>query len=119
MTKKEPEKTGEMCPKCGNPLVIKQSKYGKFTACSNYPECKYIKQKEKEPDTVIMDCPNCGGKIVEKKTRRGKIFYGCNNFPKCKTACWDEPTGKLCPKCNNMLVHSKEGIKCIKCDYKE
>lgn len=119
MTKKEPEKTGEMCPECGNPLVIKQSRYGKFTACSNYPDCKYIKQKEKEPDKVIMDCPNCDGKIVEKKTRRGKIFYGCNNFPKCKTACWDEPTGNLCPKCKGILVNAKDGVKCMSCDYKE
>ena len=119
MAKKEPEKTGEMCPLCGNPLVIKQSRYGKFTACSNYPECKYIKQKEKEPDKIIMDCPNCDGKIVEKKTRRGKIFYGCNNFPKCKIACWDEPTGKLCPKCNSLLVNSKDGVKCMSCDYIE
>ena len=119
MAKKEPTKTGEMCPECGNPLVIKQSKYGKFIACSNYPECKYIKQKEKDPDRIIMDCPNCDGKIVEKKTRRGKIFYGCNNFPKCKTACWDEPTGSLCPKCKGLLVHGKDGIKCINCDYKE
>ena len=119
MVKKEPEKTGEMCPNCGNPLVIKQSRYGKFVACSNYPECKYIKQKEKAADKVIMDCPNCDGKIVEKKTRRGKIFFGCNNFPKCKIACWDEPTGKLCPKCNNLLVNGKDGVKCMSCDYKE
>ena len=119
MEKKAPTKTGEDCPNCGSPLVIKQSRYGKFVACSNYPECKYIKQKDKEPDVVIMDCPNCDGKIVEKKTRRGKVFYGCNNFPKCKTACWDEPTGDLCPKCNGVLVNSKDGIKCSSCDYKE
>ncbi|MEE3343193.1 MAG: type I DNA topoisomerase [Bacilli bacterium] len=119
MAKKEPEKTGELCPECGSPLVIKQSRYGKFTACSNYPDCKYIKQKEKEPEKEIMDCPKCGGKIVEKKTRRGKIFYGCNNFPKCKIACWDEPVGRLCPECNNLLVNSKDGIKCMSCDYKE
>lgn len=119
MTKKEPEKTGEMCPECGNPLVIKQSRYGKFVACSNYPDCKYIKQEEKKPDRIIMDCPNCGGKIVEKKTKRGKIFYGCNNFPKCKTACWDEPTGELCPECKGLLVNAKDGVKCNSCDYKE
>ena len=119
MEKKPPEETGEMCPNCGNPLVIKQSKYGKFVACSNYPECKYIKPNEdKKEEVPIMDCPNCSdGKIVEKKTRRGKIFYGCNNYPKCKTATWDKPTGELCPNCKGILVESKTGIKCSNCDY--
>ena len=118
MEKKAPEQTGEMCPKCGSPLVIKQSKYGKFVACSNYPECKYIKNnEEKKEQREIMDCPKCGGKIVEKTTKRGKIFYGCNNYPKCKLASWDEPTGELCPKCGNILVDHKGDIKCIECDY--
>ena len=121
MEKKAPEETGEMCPNCGNPLVIKQSKYGKFVACSNYPECKYIKQNNDKAEVVeIMACPNCEeGKIVEKKTRRGKIFYGCNNYPKCKTATWDRPTGNLCPECKGILVDSKTGIKCSNCDYVE
>lgn len=122
MEKKPPEETGELCPKCNSPLVIKQSKYGKFVACSNYPECKYIKQNEdKKEDLVIMKCPNCEeGNIVEKKTRRGKIFYGCNNYPKCKTATWDKPTGSLCPDCNKgLLIEGKDGIKCSSCDYKE
>ena len=120
MEKKAPEKTGELCPKCGNPLVIKQSKYGKFTACSNYPECKYIKPKEDtKEEIIIMDCPHCDGKIVEKKSRRGKVFYGCNNYPKCKTATWDKPTGKLCPNCKELLVETKSGIKCSNCDYVE
>ena len=119
MEKKPPEETGEMCPNCGNPLVIKQSKYGKFVACSNYPECKYIKPNDdKKEEVIIMKCPNCqDGKIVEKKTRRGKIFYGCNNYPKCKTATWDKPTGELCPNCKSILVESKTGIKCSNCDY--
>ena len=121
MDKKAPEQTGETCPNCGNPLVIKQSKYGKFTACSNYPECKYIKPKETNKEVVeIMDCPQCGGKIVEKTTRRGKIFYGCNNYPKCKIATWDKPTGEICPNCKNLLVETKSGtIKCSSCDYEK
>ena len=120
MEKKAPVETGEICPKCNSPLVIKQSKYGKFTACSNYPECKYIKQnEEKREEKEIMDCPNCEGKIVEKTSKRGKVFYGCNNFPKCKTASWDKPTGHLCPECKSLLVESKTGIKCSSCDYKE
>ena len=120
MEKKKPEETGELCPKCNSPLVIKQSKYGKFTACSNYPECKYIKPNDKTKEIIeIMNCPNCDGKIIEKSTKKGKIFYGCNNYPKCKTATWDKPTGSICPKCNSLLVETKKGTKCSNCDYKE
>ena len=120
MEKASPIETGELCPNCNSPLVIKQSKYGKFTACSNYPDCKYIKQNEEKKEVVeIMDCPNCDGKIIEKHSKKGKIFYGCNNFPKCKTATWDKPTGILCPECNNLLVEGKNGIKCSNCDYNE
>lgn len=118
MEKKPPEETGELCPNCNNPLVIKQSKYGKFVACSNYPECKYIKQNENKKEVVeIMDCPHCDGKIIEKTTRKGKIFYGCNHYPKCKTATWDKPTGELCPECKELLVEGKDGIKCSSCTY--
>lgn len=118
MEKKAPEETGELCPNCNSPLVIKQSKYGKFVACSNYPECKYIKQNEEKKEVKeIMTCPNCGGKIVEKTTRRGKIFFGCNNYPKCKIATWDKPNGELCPKCHSVLVEAKDNIKCSSCDY--
>ena len=97
MEKKAPEETGEICPECGNPLVIRKGRYGEFTACSNYPECKYIKKEEKKI-VEIMDCPKCNGKIIEKNTRRGKIFYGCNNYPKCDVAFWDKPIGKKCPE---------------------
>lgn len=117
MPKKEAEKTGEDCPECGSPLVIRKGKYGEFTACSNYPKCKYIKQEKKEV-TVICDCPKCDGKIVEKRSKRGKIFYGCNNYPKCKEAYWDKPIGKKCPKCESMLTEKKNIIKCSSCDYK-
>ena len=118
MEKKLPEETGELCPNCNSSLVIKQSKYGKFVACSNYPDCKYIKQNDKKKEAIeIMDCPNCVGKIVSKTTRKGKLFFGCNNYPKCKIAFWDKPTGALCPNCNELLVESKMGIKCSSCDY--
>ena len=118
MEKKAPEETGELCPNCNNPLVIKQSKYGKFVACSNYPDCKYIKPNEEKKEIIeIMDCPHCDGKIISKTTRKGKIFFGCNNYPKCKTATWDKPTGDLCPECQELLVESKSGIKCSSCDY--
>ena len=116
MPKKEAEETGETCPECGHSLVIRKGKYGSFTACSNFPECKYIKQEPKE-EKEICDCPKCEGKIIEKKTRKGKIFYGCNNYPKCKTAYWDKPTGEKCPECGEMLTEKKDKIKCSSCDY--
>ncbi len=118
MEKKAPEQTGETCPECGSPLVIRKGKYGEFTACSNYPTCKYIK---KEPVEVveICDCPKCSGKIVEKKSKRGKVFYGCNNYPKCKEAYWDKPIGRSCPECNSMLTEKNGTVKCSSCDYKE
>ena len=118
MEKKAPEETGEICPSCGNPLVIRKGKYGEFTACSNYPECKYIKKEEKKI-IEICKCPNCDGMILERKTKKGKIFYGCSNFPKCKTAYWDKPIGRMCPKCNNMLLEKKDKIICSSCDYTE
>ena len=118
MEKKPAEETGEICPNCGNPLVIKRSRYGEFAACSNYPECKYIKTEKEEPKE-IMDCPKCQGKIIEKKTRKGKLFYGCNHYPKCDFATWDKPTGELCPECNSPLVESKENHKCSKCEYQK
>ena len=118
MEKKPAEETGEICPNCGNSLVIKRSRYGEFTACSNYPACKYIKT-EKEEQKEIIDCPKCSGKIVEKKTRKGKIFYGCNNYPKCDFATWDKPNGELCPECDSPLIETKEKIKCTKCSYEK
>ena len=119
MEKKPAEETGEMCPNCGNPLVIKKSKYGEFVACSNYPECKYIKQSEKEKPKEIMPCPKCGGMIIEKKSRKGKIFYGCNNYPKCDFATWDEPINENCPECGSILTKKGKKIKCSKCDYEK
>ena len=118
MPKKEALKTGEDCPNCGSPLVIRKGKYGSFTACSNYPKCKYIKSEEKEVKE-ICNCPNCSGKIIEKKSKKGKFFYGCNNYPKCKTAYWDKPIGEICPNCNNMLVEKNNKIKCSSCDYEK
>ncbi|MEG2311401.1 MAG: type I DNA topoisomerase [Bacilli bacterium] len=118
MPKKVLVQTGEECPNCKHPLVIRTGKYGQFTACSNFPACKYIKTSPRE-EVIITDCPNCDGKIVEKKSHRGKIFYGCNHYPECKTAYWDLPIGKKCPKCASMLVNKKDIIKCSSCDYKK
>ena len=119
LPKKEAEKTGEMCPECGHPLVIRKGRYGEFVACSNFPKCKYIKQEPRE-EAIICACPNCeDGKIIEKRSKRGKIFYGCNNYPKCKTAYWDKPTGEKCPECGSMLTEKNGKVKCSNCDYKK
>ena len=118
MEKKAPTQTGELCPECGSPLVIRKGKYGEFTACSNYPNCKYIK-KEESKVVEIMDCPWCDGKIVERKTKKGKIFYGCNHYPTCKFASWDKPVSGSCPNCGSYLVEKNQKIKCSSCDYEK
>ena len=85
MYKEPPKETGEVCPKCGSPLVERYGKYGKFIACSNYPNCKYIKKEEKEPlKEVGRACPNCGSPLVYRKNKKGLTFIGCSNYPKCK-----------------------------------
>ena len=118
MEKASPKETGETCPNCGSALVVRKGKFGEFVACSNYPECKYIKKEEKVK-TVICKCPKCDGDIVEKKTRRGKIFYGCGKYPKCDIALWDKPTGDTCPECGSLLVEKKDEIKCSNCNYEK
>lgn len=90
MEKKKAEQIGELCPECGSPLVIRKGKYGEFTACSNYPTCKYIKKEEKKV-VEVCKCPKCDGVVIEKKTKRGKIFYGCSNYPRCDYATWNKP----------------------------
>ncbi len=118
MTKVAPKETGELCPECGSPLVIRKGKYGSFTACSNYPTCKYIKKEEKQVK-IVTTCPLCKGNIIERKTRKGKIFYGCDHYPKCKFATWDKPTGELCPECGSPLVEKNKQIKCSSCTYQK
>jgi len=119
MEKKEAEKTGEVCPECGSDLVIRKGRYGEFTACSNYPTCKFIKKEEKEKK-IIVKCPNCDkGNIIEKITKRKKVFYGCDNYPKCKTAYWDEPINEFCADCGNILVNKNGKIKCSNCEFEK
>ena len=117
MENKKPEETGEECPECGSPLVIRKGKYGQFTACSNYPTCKYIKKENKQTEKeIICKCPKCEGNIIVRKTKKGKEFYGCDNFPKCKYASWYKPTGDKCPKCNDLLVIKNGEVICPTCD---
>ncbi len=107
------EPTGEVCEKCGSPMVIKTGRYGKFLACSNFPECKNTKPYLVK---IGVKCPKCGGDIVEKRTRRGRTFYGCANYPECEFATWNKPLPEPCPNCGGLLtITSKERAKCIEC----
>ena len=118
MEKKPPLLTGEKCPECQSDLVIRKGKYGEFTACSNYPTCKYIKKEEKAK-IIVGKCPECDYDIIQKPTRKGKLFYGCSNYPNCKFALWDKPTGDKCPECSSLMVEKGKIIKCSSCDYKK
>jgi DNA topoisomerase-1 len=82
-----PEPTGDLCPQCGEPLVIRQGRYGKFIGCSAYPKCRYTAQIP----LPGVACPECGGPVVEKRTRKGRTFYGCGNYPTCEWATWKKP----------------------------
>jgi len=113
------EKTDKKCPKCGAPLLVRVSKYGRFLACSNYPKCKF--KQDLENSTGIL-CPQCKkGEIFKKKTKNGKIFFACNRYPKCDFALWEEPTGEICPKCGSLLVKINKKIKCSNknCDFEK
>lgn len=118
------EETGEACPKCGSPMVLRSGRFGKFIACSKYPECKTTKAI-----TTGVTCPesDCGGTLTEKRSKKGKVFFSCSNWPKCKYATWDRPVSKPCPQCNAPFLTEKVSKKtgaalvCVKegCGYKE
>ncbi len=113
----EPEKTGEKCPECGGDLVIREGRYGKFIGCSNYPTCKYTRPIVE--DTGVK-CPKDGGRIVKKRSRKGRVFYGCENWPKCDFVTWNEPIDVPCPQCGSILVKAnKTTAKCAnpECDF--
>jgi DNA topoisomerase-1 len=101
---KPPEPTGEDCPECGKPLVLRQGAYGEFVSCSGYPKCKYVKQNLIEG----MKCPKCGqGDLAERRARRGNVFWGCTNYPKCDFTSNLKPVAKKCPECGNSYLVEK------------
>ena len=103
MTAAKPDQIlDEKCPKCDSNLVIKQGRFGEFTACSSYPTCKYVKQK-----TTGVLCPKDGGDIVERKSRRGKVFFGCANYPDCDFTLWNRPVAEKCPDCGAPFLVEK------------
>jgi DNA topoisomerase-1 len=112
------QKTDKICPKCGAPLIERLGRFGRFYACSKFPECKHTESIAGDPDTLNINCPKCKeGKITGKRTKKGKTFYGCNRFPECDFALWDKPINEFCPKCDSLLV--EKGKNKIKCSNKE
>ncbi|KUP07099.1 DNA topoisomerase I [Bacillus coahuilensis p1.1.43] len=117
----KPEYAGEDCEECGHPMVFKMGRYGKFMACSNFPDCRNTKAIVKE---IGVKCPTCHeGNIIERKSKKKRIFYGCDRFPECEFLSWDKPIERKCPKCEQLLVEKKlkKGVQvqCTSCDYKE
>jgi DNA topoisomerase-1 len=106
------EATDKICPKCGAPLLIRLGRFGRFYACSKFPECRYTESLKN--NNLGVKCPKCKkGEIVEKRTKKKKVFYACNRWPKCDFALWDKPTGQKCNKCRSLIVETKRGqIKC-------
>ncbi|MCP3772787.1 type I DNA topoisomerase [Paenibacillus sp. MZ04-78.2] len=115
------EVSDEICEKCGRHFVYKMGRFGKFLACSGFPECRNTKPIVK--DTGVT-CPNCHeGKIIERRSKKGRIFYGCDRYPECDFVSWDKPVGHPCPKCGALLVEkrNKSGTftQCVSCDFRE
>lgn len=115
------ESAGIDCEVCGSPMVYKMGRFGKFVACSNFPECRNTKPIVKE---IGVKCPKCHeGNIVERNSKKKRIFYGCDRFPQCDFVSWDKPLARRCPKCEGLLVEKKlkKGVQvqCTSCDYEE
>ena len=94
------EETDQVCDECGKPMVIKIGRYGKFMACTGFPECRFTKPIMHETGA---DCPYCGKKVLLKKSKRGKVYYGCEDNPNCRFMTWDIPTNEKCPTCGSSL----------------
>lgn len=115
------EPAGFDCDLCGHPMVIKLGRYGKFYACSNFPECRNTKAIVKE---IGVTCPVCNdGQVIERKSKKNRLFYGCSRYPDCDFTSWDKPIGRPCPKCGQYLVEKKvkggKQVVCINGDYEE
>ena len=106
------EKTDKICPECQGPMIIRLGRFGRFYACSKFPNCKHTEALPKP--SLNIECPKCGqGQIVEKKSKRGKMFYGCANWPHCDFALWDKPVNQKCPHCGDLMVETKsQKIRC-------
>ena len=108
--------TDEICEKCGRPMVIKSGRYGKFVACSGFPECRNAHPLVKDTGGL---CPLCGGHMLLRKSAKGRVYYGCGNYPNCTFMTWDEPVPDRCPQCGATLFKRKGQLLCLKegCGY--
>ncbi|HHV16320.1 MAG TPA: type I DNA topoisomerase [Gelria sp.] len=102
------EEAGKDCPKCGKPMLIKHGRFGKFMACSGFPECRHTESIVEE---VGVDCPVCGGAILALKSKKGRRFYGCNKYPDCQFRSWNKPIAEKCPDCGDILVQKQKRNK--------
>ena len=113
----EPEPVGRDCPKCGNPLVYREGRYGRFIGCSNFPSCRHTEQIVKK---IGVTCPNDGGVLIERKTRKGRIFYGCANYPECDWTNWKRPLAIPCQVCGGLQVALKKDMaECTVCGERQ
>jgi len=111
------EPTDEICEVCGRPMVIKLGRYGKFLACSGFPDCRNARPLLVK---IGVECPTCKeGEVVERRSKKGRTFYGCNRYPDCDFVSWNKPAGEPCPECGSYLVYSGRGaaVKCSNCHY--
>ncbi|WP_019638089.1 type I DNA topoisomerase [Paenibacillus fonticola] len=117
----EDEVSDEICEKCGRPLVYKLGRFGKFLACSGFPDCRNTKPIVKD---IGVTCPKCKeGHVVERRSKKGRVFFGCDRYPECDFVSWDKPSPKPCPKCAGLLVEkrNRQGgrLQCTACDHVE
>jgi len=123
VVKKQPtiEETDRKCPQCGKPVIIRLGRFGKFYACSGFPECRFTEALTQKDNKTGVKCPKCGvGEIIGKRSRKGKVFFACDKWPECDYALWNKPTGEKCPQCGEMLIEAGKTIKCSKkeCSFK-
>ena len=101
----EDEVSDEICEKCGKPLVYKLGRFGKFLACSGFPDCRNTKPIVKD---IGVSCPKCKeGHVVERRSKKGRVFFGCDRYPECDFVSWDKPSTKPCPNCSSLMVEKK------------
>jgi len=110
------ELTDEICPNCGRPLAIKTGRFGKFLACTGYPDCKYTKSFQKKTGAT---CPQCGGELIERRSKKDRTFFGCSNYPSCNFAVFSRPLPEPCPRCGALMTEYRGNqAKCTKCSYR-
>jgi DNA topoisomerase-1 len=120
ISRPEAEKTGELCPESGHELVIRESRFGPFIACSGFPKCRYTR-----PIVVStgVECPQCGqGQIIEKKSKKGRVFYSCSRYPDCDFSTWEKPIPMPCPNCGGLMTvmgrtQRQDGAQKVKCTH--